>query len=87
MKRPSKADPVKQRQYPDGVIHPSLFKEQKGKCHVLFLDSVHFLLAAFVAMFWCFERTFVKTSPGRFRLNVIGAIHTTSKKLMRIAKK
>jgi transposase len=78
---PSKADPVKQRQYHDEVIQPLLSKAQKGECHVLFMDSVHFVLAAFVAVVWCFERTFVKTSPGRFRLNVIGAIHATSKKL------
>ena len=78
---PSKADPVKQRQYHDEVIQPLLAKAQKGACHVLFMDSAHFVLAAFVAIVWCFERTFVKTSPGRFRLNVIGAIHATSKKL------
>lgn len=78
---PSKADPVKQRQYHDEVIQPLLCKAQKGACHVLFMDSAHFVLAAFVAMVWCFERTFVKTSPGRFRLNVIGAIHATTKDL------
>jgi transposase len=37
------------------------------------------VLAAFVAIVWCFERTFVKTAPGRFRLNVIGAVNAISK--------
>lgn len=78
---PSKADPVKQRRYHDEVLQPLLSKAQKGECHVLFMDSVHFVLAAFVAIVWCFERTFVKTSPGRFRLNVIGAINATTYKL------
>lgn len=78
---PSKADPVKQRKYHDEVIQPLLSKAQKGECHVFFMDSVHFVLAAFVAIIWCFERKFVKTSPGRFRLNVIGAIHATTKEL------
>jgi transposase len=78
---PSKADPVEQRRYHDEVIQPLLLKAGRGECHVLFLDSVHFVLAAFVAIVWCFERTFVKTAPGRFRLNVIGAIHATTKEL------
>lgn len=78
---PSKADPEKQRQYHDQTIQPLLQKAEMGECHVFFMDSVHFVLAAFVAIVWCFERTFVKTAPGRFRLNVIGAIHATSKEL------
>lgn len=36
------------------------------------------VLAAFVAILWCFERTFVKTAAGRFRLNMIGAIHISA---------
>jgi transposase len=78
---PAKADPVKQRQYHDEKIQPLLQKAENGECHVLFMDSAHFVLAAFVAIVWCFERTFVKTAPGRFRLNVIGAVHATSKEL------
>jgi transposase len=78
---PAKADPVKQKQFHDQVLQPLLKKAQKGKCHVLFMDSAHFVLAAFVAIVWCFERVFIKTAPGRFRLNVIAAIHATSQKL------
>lgn len=78
---PSKADPLKQRQYHDEVIQPLLRKAKKGECHVLFMDGVHFVLAAFISIIWCFERTFVKTSPGRFRLNVLGAIHATTYEL------
>jgi transposase len=76
---PAKADPNLQQQFHDQILQPLLRKAQKGHCHVLFLDSAHFVLAAFVAMVWCFERIFVKTAPGRFRLNVIGTIHATSK--------
>lgn len=78
---PAKADPERQKQFHDRVLQPLLQEAQAGKCHVFFLDSVHFVLAAFVAIVWCFERVFVKTAPGRFRLNVIGAIHATSKEL------
>jgi transposase len=78
---PAKADPVAQRKYHDEKLQPLLHKAEKGECHVLFMDSAHFVLAAFVAIVWCFEREFVKTAPGRFRLNVIGAINATSKEL------
>ena len=78
---PAKADPEKQKQFHDQVLQPLLREAKAGKCHVLFLDSAHFVLAAFVAIVWCFERVFVKTAPGRFRLNVIGAIHATTKEL------
>lgn len=78
---PAKANVEQQKQFHDHVLQPLLHKAQAGKCHVLFLDSAHFVLAAFVAIVWCFERVFVKTAPGRFRLNVIGVIHAASKEL------
>lgn len=78
---PAKADAAEQKQFHDQKLLPLLEKAKAGKCHVLFLDSVHFVLAAFVAAIWCFERVFVKSAPGRFRLNVIGAIDATSHEL------
>lgn len=78
---PAKADAQEQQKFHDETLQPLLLEAKAGKCHVLFLDSAHFVLAAFVAMVWCFERVFVKTAPGRFRINVIGAIHATSQKL------
>lgn len=78
---PAKAKPEVQQKFHDETLQPLLEQAKAGKCHVLFLDSVHFVLAAFIAVVWCFERVFVKTAPGRFRLNVIGAIHATSQQL------
>lgn len=78
---PAKADPIHQKQFLEQTLEPLLQKAKAGQCHVLFLDSAHFVLAAFVAMVWCFERVFIKTAPGRFRLNVIGAIHASTQQL------
>lgn len=78
---PAKAKPEEQQKFHDQTLQPLLQQAKAGKCHVLFLDSAHFVLAAFVAVVWCFERVFVKTAPGRFRVNVIGAIHATSQQL------
>jgi len=78
---PAKANVEEQQKFHDETLQPLLKQAKAGKCHVLFLDSAHFVLAAFIAIVWCFERVFVKTAPGRFRLNVIGAIHATSQEL------
>lgn len=78
---PAKANAEEQQKFHDETLQPLLKQAKAGKCHVLFLDSAHFVLAAFIAIVWCFERVFVKTAPGRFRLNVIGAIHATSQEL------
>lgn len=75
---PAKANPAQQETFLNQTLLPLLDKAKEGQCHVFFMDSVHFVLAAFVSVVWCFERVFVKTAPGRFRLNVIGAIHATS---------
>lgn len=81
---PAKADPIEQRRFHDQILQPLLEKANKKQCHVLFMDGAHFVLSAFVAMVWCFERVFIKTAPGRFRLNVLGAVHATSQKLTAI---
>lgn len=78
---PAKADVEAQQAFHDETLQPLLKKAKAGKCHVLFLDSAHFVLAAFVAFVWSVQRVFVKTAPGRFRLNIIGAIHATSREL------
>ena len=84
---PAKADAMKQRLYHDEIIQPLLQKARQGECQVLFMDSAHFVLAAFVSLVWCFERTFVKTASGRFRLNVIGAINATTHELTTLYNK
>lgn len=79
---PAKANVEEQQKFHEQDMVPLLKQAEKGKCHVLFMDSVHFVLAAFVAVVWCFERLFLKGAPGRFRLNLIGAVHATTKDFM-----
>lgn len=42
------------------------------------------VLSAFLGLVWCFARPFIKTAPGRQRDNVLGAIDSHSKGLIRI---
>jgi transposase len=75
---PAKAGPEKQESFLKETLRPLLKAAKKGKCHVFYMDGVHFVLQAFVAMVWCFERVFIPSASGRFRLNVLGAVHATS---------
>jgi transposase len=82
---PAKADPEKQREFHDKTLLPLIKKCKKGKCHLFFMDSAHFVLAPYVTMVWCFVRTFIPSSAGRFRLNVLAVIHATSKEISGIS--
>jgi transposase len=81
---PAKACLEQQATFLAKVIKPLLNKAKKGKCTVLFLDSAHFVMAPFVSNVWSKKRVFIKASPGRYRLNVIGAIDAISRKFIGI---
>jgi transposase len=53
-----------------------LLEEAKaGKREVFFVDSAHFVMAAFLGILWSAARLFVKSPSGRQRFNVLGALH------------
>lgn len=78
---PAKVDPDKQAVFLRGTLKPLLAKAEAGECHLFFMDAAHFVLAAFVGIVWCFERVFIKASPGRHRINVLGALNPVSHKM------
>lgn len=75
---PARADIEQQRTFHDTILQPLLKKAALNECKVLFVDSVHFVLGAFMATVWCLKRLVIKTNSGRFRLNLIGAIDALS---------
>jgi len=48
---------------------------------VLFLDAAHFVQSSFLGSLWCFKRLFVRSSSGRQRWNVLGALDAVSRKV------
>ena len=78
---PAKADPDKQAVFLRDTLKPLLAKARAGECHLFFMDAAHFVLAAFVGIVWCFERVFIKASPGRHRINVLGALNPVTHKM------
>lgn len=57
-----------------------------GKRVVLFVDAVHFLYAAYLGIFWCFERVFVKSPSGRKRLNILGCLDALTNKVLSVTE-
>jgi transposase len=51
---------------------------------VLFVDAAHFVMGAYLTCLWCISRIFVRTSSGRQRYNVLGAIDVFSQELLTV---
>ena len=61
-------------------------KEAKeGKRKVYFIDAAHFVMGAYLGFLWCFKRVFIKSSTGRKRYNVLGALDAITKDLIAVA--
>jgi hypothetical protein len=56
-------------------LEPAIKKAQEGKTHLYSVDASHFVMGAFLRAVWCFTRVFVRTSSGRQRFNVLGALN------------
>lgn len=85
---PAKVDPQLQLDFYNNELVPRL-EEASGNCkekaaRVFFVDAAHFVLGAFLGQAWCFSRPLVKTSPGRQRYNVLGALCSHTKELISV---
>ena len=81
---PGKANPQLQFEFYTNELLPKLEQAAKGESKVFFVDAAHFVMGAFLGMIWCFTRVFIKTSPGRQRYNVLGAIDSHNQELISI---
>lgn len=81
---PGKADSQLQFDFFTTQMTPRLEEAGRGERKVYFVDAAHFVLGAFLGMIWSFTRVFIKTSPGRQRYNVLGAIDRHSLELISI---
>ncbi len=81
---PGKADHQLQFTFCRQEMIPRLQEAAQGRRKVFSLDAARFVMGAFPGMIRCFSRVFVKTSPGRQRYNVLGAVESHSKQLISI---
>lgn len=78
---PGKLNTEAQEQFLEDQLKPAIEKAEKGEIELLFCDAAHFTLSAFLCMVWAQARTFLRTSHGRNRINVLGAVNAISKEV------
>jgi len=78
---PGKLDIDQQKRWLEESLNPAIKKAEKGEIELLFTDAAHFTLSAFLCMVWSTSRFFLKTSHGRNRINVLGAVNAISKEV------
>jgi transposase len=71
----------RQKQFIEQELNPAIEKAKAGEIELLFCDAAHFTLSAFLCMVWSQVRTFLRTSHGRNRINVLGAVNAVSKEV------
>lgn len=78
---PCKANPEVQRSFLNDTLVPLINKAKGGFIELFFLDASHFVMGGFSGRVWSVVRKWVKTSCGRQRFNVLGALNFVMKKV------
>lgn len=78
---PAKADPEIQRIFLSDTLKPLIKQAENGLIELFFLDASHFVMGGFAGRVWPVVRKYVRTSSGRKRFNMLGALNFVSKKV------
>jgi transposase len=81
---PAKVDVLAQEAFKTEQLEPRLAEAKAGQRVVFFMDAAHCVFAPFLGLLWCFERLFVKALSGRQRLNVLAALHATTRDIFTV---
>ena len=82
---PSKADPEKQASFLNDTLMPTINKAKAGLIELFFVDASHFVMGGSPGRLWGKIRYWVKTSAGRKRYNVLGALNFVTRKIETIS--
>ena len=82
---PGKCDAQLQFDFFQQEMLPRLEEARRGVRKVFFADAAHFVMGAFLGMLWCFGRLLVRTSPGRQRYSVLGAVESHSHEILSVS--
>ncbi|MBQ9630194.1 MAG: IS630 family transposase [Treponema sp.] len=82
---PGKSSVQKQKNFYETKLLPFMRSAKSGDIVLLFMDGVHFVQGCdFLGYVWCMVRRVIKTSSGRNRYNVLGAIDYITKKVLTV---
>lgn len=78
---PAKVNNTAQHEWVECLLKPAIKAAAKQEVHLLFMDAAHFTLQPFLCCLWCVARIFIKASPGRNPINVLGAVNAITKEV------
>jgi len=81
---PAKANPAEQKKFIGETLLPLIKQAQNGLIELFFMDASHFVMGGFPGRVWSLVRRFVKTSSGRKRYNVLGALNFVTERMQTI---
>jgi transposase len=82
---PAKANPEEQRSFLETILKPLISHAEEGKIQLFFVDAAHFVQGGFIGQLWSKVRILIKSTSGRSRYNVLGALNFATKRMEIIA--
>jgi len=76
-----KADAEKQEIFKKKELEPLIEKAVNKEIYLFFADAAHFVLRPFLGFIYCLASVFIKSSAGRKRYNVLGAVNAITKEI------
>jgi len=77
----AKVNPNEQRNFLETVLMPLVERAQNMDIELFFMDASHFVMGSFAGRVWSRVRRFIRTSSGRKRYNVLGALNMVTKRV------
>jgi len=70
----------------DDTLAPVLEQAKRHDAHVFFVNAAHFVLLPFLGYLYSLVVRFIKSTPGRKRWNVLGAVHAVTQELVTLLR-
>lgn len=81
---PNKTNIEAQETFHMQTLTPLIEQAHQGKIHLLFVDAAHFVLLPFLGYLYSLVARYIKSTPGRQRFNVLGALHAITLELVTV---
>ena len=82
---PAKADVAAQETFKTQSLEPLIEQAQQQQLHLFFVDAAHFVMLPFLGYLYSLTVRYGKSTSGRKRFNVLGALNAISHELVTIS--
>lgn len=81
---PAKADIEAQETFKTETLEPLIEQAEQKKIHLFFVDAAHFVLLPFLGYLYSLTVRYVRSTSGRQRFNVLGALNAITHELVTV---